>query len=135
MESQVPLYGRKKPSLKRLIGFQYCPSDPKELMVTSCDSQKVPFSMGFMSFPATKDYEVQVKSLQHLHQMEITLFLLATKCVLLVLCACVNRVTWLCACAVLLVDQKLYVVQCQMFGYSYVCTCVDANKTSLYEID
>ena len=29
----------------------------------------------------------------------------------------VQRVTWLCACAVLLVDQKLYVVYCQMFGH------------------
>ncbi|XP_066360141.1 uncharacterized protein [Miscanthus floridulus] len=99
MESQVPLCGRKKPSLKRLIGFQYCPSDPKELMVTSCDSQ-VPFSMGFMSFPTTKDYEVQVKSLQHLHQMEITLFLLATKCVLLVLCVCVNSHMAVCLCCI-----------------------------------
>jgi len=40
-------------SLFDFLHEQYCPSDPKELMVTSCDSQ-VPFSMGFMSFPATK---------------------------------------------------------------------------------
>ncbi|XP_062209617.1 uncharacterized protein LOC133911402 isoform X2 [Phragmites australis] len=39
LESQVPLYGRKKSPLKRIIGFQYCPSDPKKLMVTSGDSQ------------------------------------------------------------------------------------------------
>ncbi|KAL6649075.1 hypothetical protein ACP70R_013299 [Stipagrostis hirtigluma subsp. patula] len=38
LESQVPLYGRKKSPLKRIIGFQYCPSDPKKLMVTSGDS-------------------------------------------------------------------------------------------------
>lgn len=39
LESQVPLHGRKKSPLKRIIGFQYCPSDPKKLMVTSGDSQ------------------------------------------------------------------------------------------------
>jgi len=39
LESQVPLYGRKKSPLKRIIGFQYCPSDPKKLMVTSGHSQ------------------------------------------------------------------------------------------------
>ncbi|CAN6285963.1 unnamed protein product [Urochloa humidicola] len=39
LESQVPLYGRKKSPLKRIIGFQYCPSDLKKLMVTSGDSQ------------------------------------------------------------------------------------------------
>lgn len=39
LESQVPLYGRKKSPLKRIVGFQYCPSDPKKLMVTSGDSQ------------------------------------------------------------------------------------------------
>ncbi|KAL5210618.1 hypothetical protein ABZP36_006241 [Zizania latifolia] len=39
LESQVALNGRKKSPLKRIIGFQYCPSDPKKLMVTSGDSQ------------------------------------------------------------------------------------------------
>jgi len=39
LESQVPLYGRKKSPLKRIIGFQYCPSDPKKLMVTSGHSE------------------------------------------------------------------------------------------------
>lgn len=39
LESQVSLNGRKKSPLKRIIGFQYCPSDPKKLMVTSGDSQ------------------------------------------------------------------------------------------------
>jgi len=39
LESQVPLYGRRKSPLKRIIGFQYCPSDPKKLMVTTGDSQ------------------------------------------------------------------------------------------------
>ncbi|XP_037437288.1 uncharacterized protein LOC125511488 [Triticum urartu] len=39
LESQVSLNGRKKSPLKRIVGFQYCPSDPKKLMVTSGDSQ------------------------------------------------------------------------------------------------
>uniref|UniRef100_A0ACD5WQY6 Uncharacterized protein n=1 Tax=Avena sativa TaxID=4498 RepID=A0ACD5WQY6_AVESA len=39
LESQVSLNGRKKSPHKRIVGFQYCPSDPKKLMVTSGDSQ------------------------------------------------------------------------------------------------
>ncbi|KAG8073159.1 hypothetical protein GUJ93_ZPchr0006g43590 [Zizania palustris] len=39
LKSQIALNGRKKSPLKRIIGFQYCPSDPKKLMVTSGDSQ------------------------------------------------------------------------------------------------
>ncbi|KAM0926546.1 hypothetical protein ACQ4PT_003583 [Festuca glaucescens] len=39
LESQVSLNGRKKSPHKRIVGFQYCPSDAKKLMVTSGDSQ------------------------------------------------------------------------------------------------
>ncbi|XP_020094328.1 uncharacterized WD repeat-containing protein C3H5.08c-like [Ananas comosus] len=38
LDAQVPLQSRKKCPLKRITGFQYCPSDPKKLMVTSADS-------------------------------------------------------------------------------------------------
>ncbi|OAY82123.1 putative WD repeat-containing protein C3H5.08c [Ananas comosus] len=38
LDAQVPLQSRKKCPLKRITGFQYCPSDPKKMMVTSADS-------------------------------------------------------------------------------------------------
>ncbi|KAJ1702216.1 hypothetical protein LUZ63_001995 [Rhynchospora breviuscula] len=39
MEHQVSLNAKKKSPLKRVTGFQFCPSDNKKLMVTSADSK------------------------------------------------------------------------------------------------
>ncbi|KAL6651214.1 hypothetical protein ACP70R_010139 [Stipagrostis hirtigluma subsp. patula] len=38
-ETQVSLNGNKKSSLKRITAFQFCPSNPSKLMVTSADSK------------------------------------------------------------------------------------------------
>ncbi|CAL9178187.1 unnamed protein product [Musa hybrid cultivar] len=38
-EAQVFLQGKKKSGNKQITGFQFCPVDPKKLMVTSADSQ------------------------------------------------------------------------------------------------
>uniref|UniRef100_A0A0D9ZPF0 Uncharacterized protein n=4 Tax=Oryza TaxID=4527 RepID=A0A0D9ZPF0_9ORYZ len=39
LETQIALNGKKKSSLKRITGFQFCPSNPSKLMVTSADSK------------------------------------------------------------------------------------------------
>ncbi|XP_073002443.1 uncharacterized protein [Typha latifolia] len=39
LEAHVSLQGKRKSPHKRITGFQFCPSDPKKLMVTSADSQ------------------------------------------------------------------------------------------------
>ncbi|GJN12998.1 hypothetical protein PR202_ga31331 [Eleusine coracana subsp. coracana] len=38
-ETQITLNGKKKSSLKRIIAFEFCPSNPSKLMVTSADSK------------------------------------------------------------------------------------------------
>ncbi|KAL6882649.1 hypothetical protein ACP4OV_011339 [Aristida adscensionis] len=38
-ETQVALNGKKKSSLRRITAFQFCPSNPSKLMVTSADSK------------------------------------------------------------------------------------------------
>ncbi|XP_006652653.1 WD repeat-containing protein 44 [Oryza brachyantha] len=39
LKTQIALNGKKKSSLKRITGFQFCPSNPSKLMVTSADSK------------------------------------------------------------------------------------------------
>ncbi|KAL4188242.1 hypothetical protein AMTRI_Chr09g22920 [Amborella trichopoda] len=39
LAAQVCLQGKKKSSCKRITGFQFAPSDPRKVMVTSADSQ------------------------------------------------------------------------------------------------
>jgi len=38
-ETQIVLNGKKKSSLKRITAFEFCPSNPSKLMVTSADSK------------------------------------------------------------------------------------------------
>ncbi|KAF8702499.1 hypothetical protein HU200_032879 [Digitaria exilis] len=38
-ETQIALNGKKKSSLKRIAAFEFCPSNPSKLMVTSADSK------------------------------------------------------------------------------------------------
>ncbi|CAL5025918.1 unnamed protein product [Urochloa decumbens] len=38
-ETQIALSGKKKSSLKRITAFEFCPSNPSKLMVTSADSK------------------------------------------------------------------------------------------------
>ncbi|OEL26113.1 WD repeat-containing protein 44 [Dichanthelium oligosanthes] len=38
-ETQIALNGKKKSSLKRITAFEFCPSNPSKLMVTSADSK------------------------------------------------------------------------------------------------
>ncbi|WOL10038.1 hypothetical protein Cni_G18792 [Canna indica] len=38
MEAQVSFHGKKKPPSRAITGFQFCPKDPQELMVTCSDS-------------------------------------------------------------------------------------------------
>ncbi|XP_062185095.1 uncharacterized protein LOC133888763 isoform X2 [Phragmites australis] len=38
-ETQIGLNGKKKSSLKRITAFEFCPSNPSKLMVTSADSK------------------------------------------------------------------------------------------------
>lgn len=39
LETQIALHGKKKSSFKRITSFQFCPSNPSKLMVTSADSK------------------------------------------------------------------------------------------------
>ncbi|XP_077248524.1 uncharacterized protein LOC143888106 [Tasmannia lanceolata] len=39
LDAQICLQGKKKSPCKRITGFEFCPSDPRKIMVTSADSQ------------------------------------------------------------------------------------------------